>query len=109
MPLLGLLSSFAIDVLVPDFFNSLAIGFFAPVSLIFGARFLAAGTVPFTYIRLLTAGLSVPDLLDSPAAGIFDLLKTHVADTLELFSVVFTVCLLDLWSTDSCSAGLFML
>ena len=75
--------------LAPDLFNPLAVGFFAPVSLIFGARYLASGTVPSD---LLTAGLFVPDLLDSPAAGIFDLLKTHVADSLVLFSDIFTVC-----------------
>ena len=96
----------AIGILVPDIFTPLAIDFFAPVSLIFGARSLAAGTVPFD---LLTAGLFVPDLPNSPEASIFYLHKTNFADSLVLFSVVFTVCFLDLWSTDSCSASLFML
>ena len=89
MQALGLLGLPAIDVLAPNLFNPLAIGFFAPVSLIFGAHFLVAGTTPFD---LIIAGLFVPDLLDLPAAGIFDLLKTPVADSLVLFSVVFTVC-----------------
>ena len=102
---MDLLGPPAIDVLAPDLFHPLDIGFFTPVSLIFDARFLATGTV---LSDLLTAGLFVPDLLNSPAASIFDLLKTHVADSLLLFSVVFTVCLLDLWSTDSCSASFFM-
>ena len=92
-PVLGLLDPPAIDFLAPDLFNPLAICFFASVSLIFGARFLAAGTVPSD---LLTVGLFVPDLLDSPAAGIFDLFKTHVANSQLLFSVVFVVCFLDL-------------
>ena len=106
LPVLGLLGPHAIEILAPDLFNPLAIGFFAPVSLIFGAHFLAAATMPFD---LLTACLFVPDLLHSFAAGIFNLLKTHVADSQVLFSVVFTVCFSDLWSTDSCSAGLIML
>ena len=103
---MGLLGPPAIDVLATDLFNPLAIGFFTSVSLIFGARFLVAGTVP-SY--LLTAGLFVPDLINSPVAGIFDLLKTHFADSQVLFSIVLTICFLNLWSTDPCSAGLFML
>ena len=84
-PVLGLLDPPAIDFLAPDLFNPLAICFFASVSLIFGARFLAAGTVPSD---LLTVGLFYLIYLIH-LQPVFLTCSKHTLLTLNYFSLLY--------------------